>query len=530
MWIAAARNAAEDLAKAQAEEADHETDFDEVAELEDRLTVFGTTIKTFRDLSEGARKPSAASSYSSQTQNALEECVKQKSDCVTRSWDELLETVDGLRGSRKDREKELRFRDACDEISTLLDRVREIIAAADPGSPAEQDLLRSAEDLLHTEAWPRAIALRQCAAETASSPSVLARYLETQRQIQDQIWEAFDEVEDRRTSVDRETLLKRFETGCARFDLLVEEVSRVVADAAAAVTAASAAAVGVPGGKAPPTDSECEAIALDLDTRFALTSRRVEPLLERIEGVARRVGDGARPVEMAARWKGIVAWKDGVKEELLKRTKARRTVKKSALPTMVRSRTIALATPSSTPPTTPQRSALTIPPPPYPSPTSSPTPSPTPPSRGPVRVYLPSNRYVPTNPHDALDVQIARIVNASPASVRVQPIPGEPGRYRFGEALPRLCFCRLLRDQQVMVRIGGGYQELGAFLVEHATLEHRIPTIRSFGAGEQAGEEHRGTVVELAPGSADPYVLATKKPKQFASAIMASARKDRNAD
>jgi hypothetical protein len=81
------------------------------------------------------------------------------------------------------------------------------------------------------------------------------------------------------------------------------------------------------------------------------------------------------------------------------------------------------------------------------------------------------NAYKP-NPKSRLDVAVSRIVNQLPVPVQIShAAPGaetranetwndESGRYWVGHRDPRLCFCRFLRSRIVMVRIGGGWQEL----------------------------------------------------------------------
>jgi Growth-Arrest-Specific Protein 2 Domain len=53
-------------------------------------------------------------------------------------------------------------------------------------------------------------------------------------------------------------------------------------------------------------------------------------------------------------------------------------------------------------------------------------------------------------------------------------VPGEVGKYWFGEIEPRLVYCRILRSKMVMVRVGGGWTELSQFLRDHALLEGRL--------------------------------------------------------
>ncbi|KAI8138707.1 hypothetical protein BJV82DRAFT_286783 [Fennellomyces sp. T-0311] len=76
------------------------------------------------------------------------------------------------------------------------------------------------------------------------------------------------------------------------------------------------------------------------------------------------------------------------------------------------------------------------------------------------------NNYEP-DPENQLDVEIGRIVNQAPYSVKVEMVPGEVGRYWFGS---RLVYCRILKSRMVMVRVGGGWTELSQFLRDHALL------------------------------------------------------------
>lgn len=75
----------------------------------------------------------------------------------------------------------------------------------------------------------------------------------------------------------------------------------------------------------------------------------------------------------------------------------------------------------------------------------------------------PANKYV-ADPHNDLDMEIGRIVNETPYKIKVKMVPGEVGRYWFGDANPKLAYCRVLKSKMVMVRVGGGWMELTEFL------------------------------------------------------------------
>ncbi|KAI7878508.1 hypothetical protein K492DRAFT_238514 [Lichtheimia hyalospora FSU 10163] len=79
-------------------------------------------------------------------------------------------------------------------------------------------------------------------------------------------------------------------------------------------------------------------------------------------------------------------------------------------------------------------------------------------------------RYV-ADPKNELDIELGRIVNENPYRVKVKMVPGEVGKYWFGEVNPRLVYCRILPSKLVMVRVGGGWVELSKFLFDHNLTE-----------------------------------------------------------
>jgi Calponin homology (CH) domain/Growth-Arrest-Specific Protein 2 Domain len=69
-----------------------------------------------------------------------------------------------------------------------------------------------------------------------------------------------------------------------------------------------------------------------------------------------------------------------------------------------------------------------------------------------------------SDPNSDLDTEVGRIINASPYPLKVKRVPGEVGKYWFGEDNRRLVYCRILPSKLVMVRVGGGWVELAQFL------------------------------------------------------------------
>lgn len=93
------------------------------------------------------------------------------------------------------------------------------------------------------------------------------------------------------------------------------------------------------------------------------------------------------------------------------------------------------------------------------------------------------------DPKDPLDMEVARIVNASPIAIKCQKGPNGSGRYYFGSELSpsvgggrKLYTCKLMSytgrrksdktaaRNKVLVRVGGGWQDLELFLLHYGIL------------------------------------------------------------
>lgn len=89
------------------------------------------------------------------------------------------------------------------------------------------------------------------------------------------------------------------------------------------------------------------------------------------------------------------------------------------------------------------------------------------------------------DPKDPLDVEVAQIVNASPIAIQCQK--AQQGRYYFGNELSmssmggkKMYACKLMtyhdrrggqfKNNKVLIRVGGGWQDLEFFLLEHSSL------------------------------------------------------------
>jgi hypothetical protein len=75
----------------------------------------------------------------------------------------------------------------------------------------------------------------------------------------------------------------------------------------------------------------------------------------------------------------------------------------------------------------------------------------------------PRKKYV-ANPKSKLDVAVGDVINKLPVGITIEGVSDswkdQSGKYWIGDQDPKLCFCRILRSQTVMVRVGGGWTEL----------------------------------------------------------------------
>jgi len=76
---------------------------------------------------------------------------------------------------------------------------------------------------------------------------------------------------------------------------------------------------------------------------------------------------------------------------------------------------------------------------------------------------LTRKKYI-ADPKSKLDVAVGDVVNKLPVGINIEGITeswhDQSGKYWIGNDDPKLCFCRILRSQTVMVRVGGGWTDL----------------------------------------------------------------------
>ncbi|TFY72092.1 hypothetical protein EVG20_g897 [Dentipellis fragilis] len=109
-----------------------------------------------------------------------------------------------------------------------------------------------------------------------------------------------------------------------------------------------------------------------------------------------------------------------------------------------------------------------------------------------VKNQAPKRKPYVANPKNKLDVAVGDIVNNLPVQINITVAEegwrDQSGKYWIGAEDPKLCFCRILRSQTVMVRVGGGWMELSKFIKTHfADMFRLLPvdTIPAFGSREE---------------------------------------------
>ncbi|KAJ3080354.1 hypothetical protein HK102_003115, partial [Quaeritorhiza haematococci] len=548
-WLVSAGATSNGLRDAEEEEKgiNYETLIAEVSDLEDRLNNFEGSILRFVEIGEAARKSNFAGMIESSLPDALPPlpmiatdysgAVNMKTQQVLDMWESLRENVASLHSYFDDRAREHDFTRAADEVYRILEGIKHRLSSVNPlahvasrprlfGASAQdpETVFKELEGELEGIVAPRLADLREKAFLAARNDAECERYLARERSLSEQVKALVDLIESRRRQMTGAAIARKFHTSIHELRRLLGEFSRVVEEAAtkaaAGVTSSSNRARGAGSpqnfadGRRGSADSamsatedrmqipsmitevEAEALAGSLDGKFIWFDGEVRGQLEKLESLAEELGEMGRYKEIVTKWESLRAWKDAVKEDLLRRARAvRRGGSGATTPTsMIPISTSPIpgarggiprirASPASSATSTTssvRRGAYRSSRSPSPrlfrnttSPVPPPPPTPPPGANGPrggtgtVRIFLPSpNHYVP-NPRDPLDVEVARIVNECPMSIKVSCAGA--GKYWFGELLPKLCYCRIIRDQHVMVRVGGGWQVRHPFSYHHIT-------------------------------------------------------------
>ncbi|KAH9811349.1 hypothetical protein DFH28DRAFT_1131286 [Melampsora americana] len=113
-------------------------------------------------------------------------------------------------------------------------------------------------------------------------------------------------------------------------------------------------------------------------------------------------------------------------------------------------------------------------------------------------------------PNRNIDQMVGKVVNRLAVEVHVAPVEeaweDNSGLYWIGN---KMYFCRILRSQTVMVRIGGGWNELSNFLLEHSKQAVAVSPLRADGLTVAGPSEKWMTSNEARRASAEHSLLGT---------------------
>ncbi|KAJ7638555.1 hypothetical protein FB45DRAFT_1054825 [Roridomyces roridus] len=136
----------------------------------------------------------------------------------------------------------------------------------------------------------------------------------------------------------------------------------------------------------------------------------------------------------------------------------------------------------------------------------------------PKKIPPPRKKYV-ANPKSKLDIAVGDVINKLPVGISIEGVSDswkdQSGKYWIGDQDAKLCFCRILRSQTVMVRVGGGWTELSKWVIK----DHFADSFRLFadspprpGAGEPTWISS-ATLLEAAESESPPQPPRTPEPR-----------------
>ncbi|KAJ3218646.1 hypothetical protein HDU67_004699 [Dinochytrium kinnereticum] len=342
---------------------------------------------------------------------------------------------------------------------------------------------------------PRVTELREVAASVAQTVSEREAYMQRYDEVEAEFFELGAWIERERKDSDVAAKLRSLDTLVSEILKMQAEFAVILQETAAAAlprsTTPSADKQGRRGSVVSgPTVAGMMEAASNLDSRFGWYDAEVGGRLAVLQSLAGEVGQDQRYDDLRKKWAALTFLKANSEEEIRRRLNTKKTQlaasKASSIPRIATGGGSGLgratsASPTLQSPTSPvnssaARSQLLRTPSPFGfngegRSSISPlghrsfsngsgrlSPLVTKHSNHPIKILLPSpNNYVP-NPNDPLDVEVANVVNSLPVRIKVVPAGEGKSSYWFGDLMPRLCYCRVVRAGTVMVRVGGGWQ------------------------------------------------------------------------
>ncbi|KAJ3154380.1 Spectrin beta chain, non-erythrocytic 4 [Geranomyces variabilis] len=545
--------------------------YEDVVELEDRLRVYEDTVTSF--FNSATTTSENLSATDTIDVPAYRAAVSWRAERIRGEWEFLLALVGSLRGSSEDRRREVELNEEVDEITRGLEYVQSLIAS---GMIAEK--WDETEELLDARMLPRVAALRRRSESAARDARERKRFLAKHQSLERWTKSLLEQVQARHARAEPALMDRRVSRLTEEIEVCIAEFDSIVRKAAAGAAAAAAMAEGIPLPAAEPTQSVSPtspgplSTPTDLSTLCSTLNQQAEDyegrmrlLLARLREACEAAEDDKAVATSLAKWEAARTWKMQVAKELTRlktlseeaEAEQRETdawlsrprtpsVRSGALPSPSPSR----KGPGSRPRSASTNEGSTDHEPSFFSPKRSQLPRPLSRSRSitptnmqssPARrtsepespshiagrtftVILPKPNHYTPNQADPLDVAIAEIVNSFESPIRIEKSNTQPGRYWFGDALRRLCLCRLVR-RTVVIRIGGGWQDLATFLTDHSILELRVPVVRSFSSPDHFATA--GASTNTVPETANPYALTSASKVAKALAKVATKKGQR---
>jgi len=132
---------------------------------------------------------------------------------------------------------------------------------------------------------------------------------------------------------------------------------------------------------------------------------------------------------------------------------------------------------------------------------------------------------------------VGRVINRLPMGINMRAErldwKDRSGKYWIGSEEPRLYFCRILRSETVMVRVGGGWSELSRFIKDHFsdvevaiesslfTKDEKWISAASLKRGSVDGQSRPGTPTDALP-SMPSVVISTPENKRSPRSVDAT--------
>ncbi|KAI9337408.1 hypothetical protein DFJ73DRAFT_849320 [Zopfochytrium polystomum] len=484
-WVLSAKVAAEDILQRQNSEDSSEDRSEEVDLLEGKIRDFDETMETFL-----ASSSSLSASFP-EDEKRFATAVSAKRSVVNEQWIGLQTTLSTLRGSSSERLRRVEFEKAAASVDSLLNGISSRLATHVTSDISSLSVFSELEIELDTIVAPRLGELREMAAVGAHTDFERERYMSRYRLLSEEFRKLGGWLGRERSEKDRSLVVRSVQRELDDILRMQAEFAKISQEAAVSITSPR------PNTDPPrlPNLSELEQVLNMLESRYSWYNGEITSLLTNLEPKCQELGMQDKHAGLVKKWSSMKLMKERIAAEGKRRVASKKLAAKSTktfIPRIASGSTRLGSTPELKPPTSYHQKRAASP-----SSTRSLSPLPssfsstgrlsplngspaaarfTPKS---VKVFLPSpNHYVP-NPNDPLDVEVASVVNSCPMSIKVVPA-GEGKGYWFGDLMPKLCFCRVVREGIVMVRVGGGWQDLRSYLQEHSMLEARLPTVRSF--------------------------------------------------